>query len=168
MGQSDSRVGTKIWSAFDASRASGVQLHTGTYVGVVKNVDDPERIGRLQVWLPDLGGIEDDNKNWLIVRYASPFMGATDTRGDKNKKSTEESFISNGATYGMWMVPPDVGNQVLCTFVNGDANRGFWFACILDRRGQYSLPSHAGGQEGVDFEVSSIKSSALKLSLIHI
>ena len=127
----------------------------------VKNNIDPTRSGRLQVWIPDLGGDEDNSKNWRIVSYASPFYGTTyqPTRSKNNK------FDEVKHTYGMWFVPPDVGNQVICTFIAGDPNRGFWFACILDRRGQYSLPSHAGGQEGVDFDVSTIKSSALKSAI---
>ena len=165
MGISDDRIGTKVASQFDLNKASGVKLTLGTYLGVIKNTEDPERVGRLAVWIPDLGGPEDDSSGWYIVRYASPFMGSTDTRGEPGKKSTEESFKNNGATYGMWMVPPDVGNHVLCTFINGDTNRGFWFACVMNRIGHYSLPSNSGGAAGDDFDVAKIQSPTLRATV---
>lgn len=165
MGISDNRIGNKIASQFDTSKSTGVKLQAGTYLGVVKNVNDPDRIGRLQVWIPDLGGPEEDDAGWYIVRYASPFMGSTDTRGEPGKKATDETFKNNGATYGMWMVPPDIGNQVLCTFINGDTNRGFWFACVMNRVGHYSLPSNSGGIAGEDFDLAKIQSPTLRATV---
>lgn len=165
MSNSDSRIYSKIAPQFRTGEVAGTKLMTGgTYIGVVKNVNDPERIGRLMVWIPDLGGLESDDKNWQIVRYASPFMGSTDTPSDNaGKKSLEEKFSAISQTYGMWMVPPDIGNQVLCTFVNGDPNRGFWFACVFDRSGHWGIPANGGGEEGVDFNVDDIDKSQVQL-----
>lgn len=162
---SDSRIYGKIAPQFRTGEVAGTKLLTGgTYIGVVKNVNDPDRIGRLMVWISDLGGLEEDSKNWQVVRYASPFMGSTDTPSDNaGKRSLEEKFSAISQTYGMWMVPPDIGNHVLCTFVNGDPNRGFWFACVFDRPGHWGIPANGGGEEGVDFRVDDIDKEFVQL-----
>ncbi len=123
----DRRARNKVaaW-ANRASGDSGINLDSGPYVAVIKSNIDPTRCGRLQVFIPDLGGDENNVQNWRTVSYASPFFGAT-----YQPEASKNTSIDNvHQTYGMWMVPPDIGNEVLCTFVNGDPGRGYWFACI--------------------------------------
>ena len=74
---SNNRVGNKLPKWADRDSATGVKLDTAVFVGIVKNNLDPARSGRLQIWIPDLGGQEDDSKNWRTVSYASPFFGST-------------------------------------------------------------------------------------------
>jgi hypothetical protein len=108
------------------NRATGVKLDPGPFIGIIKNNADPARAGRLAVWVPAISGDEDEADKWYIVRYASPFFGSTlGTSGDDTK-----NFNVSQQTYGFWAVPPDLGNKVLVTFVMGDPNQGFWFACI--------------------------------------
>lgn len=164
MSQTDQFTSSKTPKWFDNS-FQRTKLHPGTYIGIVKNANDPERIGRLQVWLPELGGTEDDTKNWTIVRYASPFMGSTNTPNPLSSKNKDNKFSSVSQTYGFWAVPPDIGNQVLITFVNGDRNKGFWFACVMDRSGHSMLPGNPGGKPGVDFDVETVESSALQTAI---
>jgi hypothetical protein len=119
-----------------------IRLDTATYVGIVKNNLDPARAGRLQVWIPEIGGNEDDPVNWRTLGYASPFFGQT-YYPEANK---ENSFKQAKHTYGFWAVPPDLGNQVLCTFVNGDPDRGFWFACVYNSAvSHFMVPGIAAG-----------------------
>jgi hypothetical protein len=159
---SDQIASSKTPKWFD-NQFQKTKLHPGTYIGIVKNTNDPERLGRLQVWLPELGGAEDDTRNWTIVRYASPFMGSTNTPNPLASKSKSAKFSAISQTYGFWAVPPDVGNQVLITFVNGDRNKGFWFACVLDRSGHGMLPGNPGGTLGDGaFATQDIESQALK------
>ena len=106
--------------------SSGVKLDPGPFIGIIKNNADPARLGRLAVWVPAIGGDENDPDKWYVVRYASPFFGSTLGAGGESNKD----FTSSQQTYGFWAVPPDLGNQVLITFVMGDPNQGFWFACI--------------------------------------
>jgi hypothetical protein len=164
MSKSDSVMGQNV-SGIYSDKPAGTQLQPGVYVGVVKNVYDTDRAGKLQVWIPDLGGQENDTGGWRTVRYASPFMGSTNSRGVKGAKSQAESFENNGMTYGLWAVPPDIDNQVLCTFINGDPGRGFWFACIMDRKGHSALPSNSGGEVGVDVDLATLQNGKLKSAI---
>ena len=135
---SNIRSGNKLpaWSNRDNSKS---RLDTGTYVGVVKNNLDPARTGRLQVWIPEMGGQESDMQSWRTVNYASPFFGSTQKTGKDN------SWEQAPHTYGFWAVPPDLDNQVLCLFVNGDPDRGYWFACIPAAASHNMVPGIAGG-----------------------
>lgn len=104
----------------------------GIYKGYVKKTDDVQKMGRLYVWIPEFGGDENDEKNWKLLSYASPFAGATP--------------IGQGVTqmsYGFWMVPPDVGNEVLCCFANGNPKDGYWFACCYQQFMNHMVPGVA-------------------------
>lgn len=136
----DKRLGKKPAENY-AREESAVRLDVGPYIGKIKNNLDPTRSGRLQVYIPDLSsGDEDNSDNWRTVAYASPFFGST-TQPDTNKQNAHKKVKH---TYGMWSVPPDIGNLVLCIFVSGDPNRGFWFACIPNTLGHYMVPGLAG------------------------
>lgn len=137
---------------------SEIRLDSGPYIGKVKNNLDPTRSGRLQVYIPDLNsGDENDPDNWRTVAWASPFYGST-TQPDTNKQN---GFKKVRHTYGMWAVPPDIGNLVLCTFVVGDPNRGFWFACIPNQLGHYMIPGIAGSNnvDNSQIEDPTVKSA---------
>ncbi len=122
---------------------AGVNLTPGPYEAVIKEVLDSNRSGRLKVWIPELGtGDQEDPQGWVTVRYASPFMGKTKMKDPKSKLNDFEHVEH---TYGFFSVPPDVGNTVLVMFVNGDRNRGFWFACIMDKLGTGMIPGIGGG-----------------------
>lgn len=102
---------------------ANIRLDAFTYVGIVKNNRDPLKKGRIRVYIPDLGG--NIPSDLITVSYASPFFGSTP---ESDNKSNEFRTVRH--TYGMWMVPPDLENQVLITFVGGDINKGYWFACV--------------------------------------
>ena len=95
------------------------------HMGYVRDSSDPQRMGRLKVWVPEFG--PDTDETYLTVSYASPFAGVTDIADEKPDDKTEEG---SQRSYGIWAVPPDKGNAVLVCFVNGDPARGFWFGCI--------------------------------------
>jgi putative chitinase len=54
----------------------------------------------------------------------------------------------------MWAVVPDIGNQVICTFIAGDPNRGFWFACINPNLSHHMVPA-MGTSGSVDNNLTS-------------
>jgi hypothetical protein len=132
----DDRVGNRMpfWARPD--EAPGTKIDPGPYVGKVKNVNDPMKLGRVAVFIPELGGNDEDNDtSWRKVTYASPFFGYTE-----NKNRTTNSFTTSKHSYGMWMTPPDPGVLVLCIFVNGNPNKGYYFACLPDRTNHYMVP----------------------------
>ena len=63
----DFRIGTKILKNLQASLAPATAIAPYPYVGVVKNNLDPTRCGRVQVFIPELGGNPDDQANWRTV-----------------------------------------------------------------------------------------------------
>ena len=123
----DQRAGTKVIKNLRREEAGAARVDPYPYIGIVKNNLDPTRSGRLQVYIPDLGGDEKDQLNWRTVSYASPFMGYTT---NTNTADTANAFESVTHTYGMWMVPPDIGVQVIVLFIAGDPLRGYWVACV--------------------------------------
>ena len=145
------RIGTKVAKNLRREDASATRVDPYTYVGIVKNNVDPTRCGRLQVWIPDVGGEEDEPKNWRTVSYASPYMGVTNIP----KASQTNAWNTVAHTYGMWMVPPDIGVEVLVLFVGGDPLQGYWFACVNSNLSRYMLPGMASASYMDDTNASA-------------
>jgi hypothetical protein len=135
----DSRAGSKLPSWSNREAASGVRVDSGPHLGIVKNNSDPARLGRLQVFIPDLGGKEEEPANWYTVNYASPFLGST-----KGTQSEDQNIFGNESqTYGFWAVPPDIENFVLVVFVMGDPMRGYYIASIPNTPTLHMIPGIA-------------------------
>jgi len=115
----------------------GVANSPGIYVGIVKKNDDPQHMGRLQVWIEEFGGDPDVEASWIGVSYASPFGGSTSIYDQgTNVKEYDDTIKS----YGFWAVPPDLDARVLVGFAAGKLDKGFWFACLFQRGTQVSIP----------------------------
>jgi hypothetical protein len=137
---------------------TGLVQNPGPYIGIVKWNSDPTRSGRLQVYVPALGGSDpEDSAHWYTVSYASPFRGKTQGKVDSfgqyiqaqvnldSGPDEENSFQS----YGMWFVPPDLGVRVLCLFLDGDPAQGYWFACLNDSFDSHMTPGIGSADSGV-------------------
>lgn len=108
--------------------AGGGVIRSEPALGVVKNNIDPTRGGRIQVYIADFGAPDpDDSSSWVTVAYMSPFFGATQGNGGQD---TYGSFTQNPSSYGMWFSPPDIGSTVVCIFVNGDMNYGYYIGGV--------------------------------------
>lgn len=117
----------------------GSVVNSGPYIAVVKNNVDPQRMGRLQVYVSLLSPQEEDNTKWVTVNYAPPYYGHYTT--DIDSKEDKNGYYTTRQSYGMWMVPPDIGIKVLVIFAEGDITKGFWIACIMDAHNHYMVPS---------------------------
>jgi GH24 family phage-related lysozyme (muramidase) len=115
-------------------------LQDKLYVGFVKVADDVLRMGRLKVWIPELGGDPNNEGGWFIVNYCSPFAGATNIIDSKN----ENTFAATQKSYGMWFIPPDINNEVICAFINGDPGRGIWLGCLYQQNMNHMVPGLPG------------------------
>ena len=156
----DPRLGTKLPDFANQDKVGGMKFDKYIYSGIVKLNVDPLRMGRLRVWIADMGGNEDDANNWRWVAYASPFYGHT----TQNQNIKTNSYKATESTYGMWMVPPDVGNTVLCCFINGDPGRGYWFACATTPKISHGM-TPGMGQFTDNKEKSTVESPLVRAAI---
>ena len=117
----------------------GLPSDTGPYIGVVMNNHDPNRTGRIEVWLKSFSSSkQDDPSSWRTVSYLSPFYG--NTPHEKNDTSNSK-FNLNAQSYGMWFTSPDVGVEVICIFINGDPNYGFYIGYVPQPQMNHMIPA---------------------------
>lgn len=120
-------------------------IYDKVYIGIVKDNFDVEKSGRLRVFIPEFGYTGADPKTWITVQYCSPFAGSTNIVLNKN----DDSYTSSQISYGWWGVPPDIGNQVIVMFINGEPNRGIWIGCLYQQYMNYSVPENAQGKSNI-------------------
>lgn len=121
----------------------------GVFVGFVKKADDVQKNGRLQVWIPELGSAPEEEQGWVTVNYCSPFAGATNV--DTTSKTNMQDFNTTQTSYGMWMVPPDVNNQVLVMFVGGDTSKGVWIGSLYNQFMNNMVPAVAADAKNYQY-----------------
>ena len=101
----------------------------GPYEAIVVNNLDTRYMGGLTVELlryTSSGGTPERSGQLLNVRYLSPFYGVTPNAA----LTANDGYEHTQKSYGMWMVPPDIGTKVLVIFAEGNANFGYWIGCI--------------------------------------
>jgi len=119
--------------------AGGANPQMVPLLGIVKDNIDPNRSGKIFVYLTNNSGLDPENRaNWRPVTFLSPFYGLT--RGDAATDNFG-NFKNNPSSYGMWTSPPDIGTTVLCLFVNGDLNYGFYIGCVPDPEALQMVPA---------------------------
>jgi len=124
-------------------KLTGFNSSPGPYVATVVGHIDGSRMGALEVNIPALGvGLDP-----ITVSYASPFYGTT---FGTDTGALPDSPATSGQSYGMWFVPPDLGNQVLVVFPNGDQGNGYWFACIYNSSSHHMVPAIGRPPNGPD------------------
>ena len=125
--------------------AGGAVVRTTPIFGVVKNNIDANRSGALQVYISDMSGTDpQDSGSWVTVNYMSPFFGFT---GGSPPNTGWGGYVENSASYGMWTSPPDIGTTVICIFINGDMNYGYWIGCVPKPEKLYMVPAVGGAED---------------------
>lgn len=130
----------------------GNASESGPFIGIVMNNIDPTRQGRLQVAIQEFNQTNKDgtpdlsnNSGWRTVSYCPPFYGITQNQSQSSVTSKDSSVGTfpekTAMSYGMWFPPPDIGTQVLCFFVAGDATRGYYVACIPQEQSNHMVPA---------------------------
>ena len=126
----------------------GVPAQFGPFAGVVKNNVDPTRSGRLQVYIEVFsGGDPDDPSKWTTVSYLPSFFGSTSPNGTAG--AGVGTYPGNQNSYGMWFTPPDIGITVICVFVNGDRNLGYYIGVAPDNGVGAMVPAIGGSSKYV-------------------
>ena len=120
----------------------------GPFLAKIVSHLDPNYMGLLEVQILHEVGNDDASGGQLHqVKYLSPFYGVTSadfvSDADDNYNNTQKS-------YGMWMIPPDVGSIVMVIFVEGDARKGYWMGCVLDDKMNFMLPGYPSTYYNVD------------------
>lgn len=108
---------------------------------VIKHTDG-SRMGTILVSLikeTESGDTLGEESQAIPAKYLSPFYGTTGKHVLKNNKD----FASTQQSYGFWMVPPDVGTEVLVVFVEGVSKECFWIGCIQDEFINMQVPGVA-------------------------
>lgn len=123
------------------SRGSFKLPSSGPYVARITNHLDPTQGGGVEATM-QLGTFDNPElqSHVYILQYLSPFYGVTSSKFEGNDNT---NVYDVQKSYGMWMVPPDVGTKVLCIFVDGDSNQGYWIGCIQDRFQNHMVPGLA-------------------------
>jgi hypothetical protein len=118
----------------------GMPTEFGPFIGTVMNNVDSTRSGRLQVYIEQFAGPNKEDSNlWRTVSYCPPFYGSTPRSGTATGAGTFTP--GNPQSYGMWFTPPDIGVQVLCVFVAGDPNQGYYIGCVPDQGITHMIPA---------------------------
>ena len=132
-----------------STKIGGVDIRTsGIFIGKVWDTNDPLRMGRLGVNIPGLTNTLTPKRSQITwCQYLMPFYGAKNLNAIS--PTNPYNYQENSQSYGMWMVPPDVGNDVLVMFAEGKANESnaFWVGCIQQPQTNQQVPGLASSQQ---------------------
>jgi hypothetical protein len=122
----------------------GVPADGGPFLGLVMNNVDPTRSGSLWVYIETFGSgnIQDETK-WIKVRYMPSFFGSTPLPNSAGTTDTVGTYPGNQNSYGMWFTPPDIGVTVMCVFVNGRKDQGFYIGVVPEEGLGHMVPGLA-------------------------
>jgi len=138
MSNRDEVVLNKVPTNF-TPQSGGAAVKSVPVIGVVKSTADSIRSGRIFVYIKDFGAADEDNsKNWTPVRFMSNFYGKTSTTSPDTGPGT---FEGNSHSYGMWHSPPDIGTKVICIFINGDINYGYYIGAVYEPEALFMVPA---------------------------
>lgn len=111
-------------------------------IGIVKDNIDPTRSGRIRVALQDGKGpvSPNDATGWVTVQHLTTFFGVVRPNAG-NDSEDYGTYVDNSSSYGQWQAPPDIGTKVVCIFVNGDTNAGYYIGCIPEPETLQMVPA---------------------------
>jgi hypothetical protein len=121
---------------------------TGPTLAKIVSHLDPTYMGILEVQLLREAGNDDAVSGQLHqVKYLSPFAGSTSV---DYVGTDPDNYNNTQKSYGMWMIPPDVGSVVMVVFVDGDPRKGYWIGCVQDNAMNFSVPGYAATSYHID------------------
>ena len=125
---------------------AGKTTDPGPFLAKVISHHDKNYMGILEVQLYRESGNDEAAEGQLQqARYLSPFWGITSV---DFVSDAEDNYNNTQKSYGMWMIPPDVGSTVMVIFVKGEGY--FWMGCVLDDKKNFMTPGYASTYYNVD------------------
>jgi hypothetical protein len=132
-------------------KTSGFTIDSGPYEAVVVGHVEGSRMGQLLVKIPEWSGLvtRGEADDQIPVSYVSPFYGTT--YGTDTQQNPDSAYTA-GQSYGMWFVPPDIGNKVLVIF--SPSGQGYWIGCVYDSSSHHMVPGLARAIGGADATIA--------------
>jgi hypothetical protein len=127
-------------------QAGDPPVPAGIYLAEVVGHLDTTFMGILDVRLLRPIGNSSVAGQTYPAKYMTPFYGVT----PQSTTSENDTYEDAQKSYGMWMVPPDVGTTVLVVFVQGDPKYGYWVGCVPEEGMNFMLPGIAATQKVVE------------------
>jgi len=118
----------------------------GPYEAIVVNNLDTTYMGGMTVELlryTSSGSAPERSGQLLNVKYLSPFYGVT----PQAALTANDGYEHTQKSYGMWMVPPDIGTKVLVIFAEGNTNFAYWIGCIPADNMNFMVPDGKAATE---------------------
>ena len=121
----------------------------GLYLGEIESTEDPNRIGRILVHVPELNSTteqlpgdrkSDPTAGFIWCHPVFPFFGSSDFI-EKNDADTYDGF---SRAYGIWGPMPDKGDLVVISFINDGTP--VWLGCYPRARKNFMVPGVAGDE----------------------
>jgi hypothetical protein len=135
----------------------------GPYLAKVVSHQDPSFMGNLQVELlkSTTSGNEPQKDGQLFTaRYLSPFAGQTPVWST----GKNDDYRQSQQSYGMWMVPPDAGTNVLVIFAESNPNQCYWLGCVWDQYQNFAVPGNASTSLTTDGTPADFKGKKIPAS----
>lgn len=124
-----------------SAEQSGKMSSPGPFLARIVSHLDPTYMGGLEVQLlHEVGNDESKSGQLHQVKYISPFLGQTSV---EYVGEDPDDYNNTQKSYGMWMVPPDIGTTVAIIFIDGDPRKGYWIGCVQDNAMNFAMPGHA-------------------------
>ena len=126
----------------------------GIYLGEVVSSKDVSRTGRLRVFVAAFGKDKSKTHGYFDCIWVSPFAGSTNYADVSPDDTT--SYEGTQKSYGMWMVPPDIGNIVLVAFGDGNSKYPLAMGCLFPDQYNHMVPGIPAGEgyQGVGLPVA--------------
>lgn len=133
---------------FDYIPAQPKRPKEGIFLAEVVGFQDKTFMGVLQVRLHRPYGNSLSAGQTFQAKFMSPFYGSTPKEG----LNLVDDFDNTQKSYGMWLVPPDIGTTVIVIFVQDDPKYAYWIGCVPEEGMNFSVPGLAATKFTVDGE----------------
>jgi hypothetical protein len=125
---------------------AGRKKEAGPFLATVVSHLDKSYMGTLEVQIyRQVGNNKESEGELQQARYLSPFYGVTNV---DFVSDDEDNYNNTQKSYGMWMIPPDVGSTVMVIYV--ETWGYFWIGCVFDEKMNFMMPGYASTYYNVD------------------